>query len=188
MFTGIIEGVIMRISQNQHAQFGSKIAKIAQNCKNINSQRSLPRQPRNLIPANINPIKVCTIAISSADSTADWLQVPYCLILLHLLPVSCWVLDVMSEDNDLSIINICVITSDFKYRWFGTLQRKIMKKNVLLRSGTFWIASESSFEIRVFVCKQSEFRLFLIAVLWLQLRSRTSQLFQLLFTNLPRTI
>ena len=56
------------------------------------------------------------------------------------------------------------MTSDFKYKWFGTFQRKTMKKNILVRSRTFWIALERSFEIPVFVCKQSEFRLFLIVV------------------------
>ena len=37
-----------------------------------------------------------------------------------------------------------------------------MKKNVLVRSRTFWIVLERSFEICVYVCKQGEFRSFLI--------------------------
>ena len=57
---------------------------------------------------------------------------------------------------------ICVITSDFKYKWFGTFQRKTMKKNVLVRSRTFWIVLVRSFEICVFVYKQGDFRWFLI--------------------------
>ena len=44
-----------------------------------------------------------------------------------------------------------------------TFQRKTMKKNVLVRSRTFWIALERSYDIHVFVCKQGgEFRSFLI--------------------------
>ena len=70
------------------------------------------------------------------------------------------VLTIFTKYWDL-LLTICVITSDFKYKWFGTFQRKTMKKNVLVRSRTFWIVLERSFEIRVYVCKQ-EFRLFLI--------------------------